>query len=135
MKLTEWVVQHVKQKDIIKGDLTSYKEEQSKVVCEYKETKATYFCEENLSLEKIKSVNDNETNFFVCKGNEHDFKLLTDNWNLFKTKKNLAFIFLNPSMQEKWVIKPYVHSKIAQAATLKQGLRTMYDTCMGNDKQ
>jgi len=135
MDLKEWTVHYIKQKDMITKDLVSYKEENDKVMCEYKEgRKATYYCAENLELNKIKAVDDNETSTFVCLCNEHNFKLLADNWNLFKTKQNWAFIFLNPEMAEKWVIKPYVHAKIADSGTLKQGLRTMYETCMGTSK-
>ena len=132
MDLKEWVVHHIKQKDIVKNDLVSYKEEDQKVMCEYKEgIKGVYYCGENLELVKIKSVKTDELVTFVCVTNEHNFKMLVKNWDLFKTKKELTFIFLNPNIAEKWVIKPFVHAKIADPATLKQGLRTMYDTCMG----
>jgi len=136
MDLTEWAVHYIKQKDLVKKDLVSYKEEKDRVLCEYKEgIKATYYCKENLDLSKIKSVKDDEITFFVCMCNEHNFRILVDNWDLFKKKNNLTFIFLNPNIAEKWIIKPFVHSKIADPATLKQGLRTMYDTCMGVTKQ
>jgi hypothetical protein len=136
MDLKEWTIHHIKQKDLVIKDLISYKEEGDTVICEYKEgRKATYYCQENLELSKIKSVKEEENACFVCMCNEHNFKLLVDNWNLFKTKKNLTFIYLNPALAEKWVIKPYVHAKIADPATLKQGLRTMYETCMDTSKE
>lgn len=136
MDLKEWTIHHIKQKDLIAKDLISYKEEGEKILCEYKEgRKATYYCAENLTLDKIKAVKEDEPFTFVCACNEHNFKVLVDNWDLFKTKKNLTFIFLNPDLAEKWVIKPFVHAKIADPATLKQGLRTMYETCMGTSKE
>ena len=136
MDLKEWTIHHIKQKDLVIKDLISYKEEGDAVICEYKEgRKATYYCQENLELSKIKSVKEEENACFVCMCNEHNFKLLVDNWDLFKTKKNLTFIYLNPELAEKWVIKPFVHAKIADPVTLKQGLRTMYDTCMGKSKE
>jgi len=135
MDLKEWIVHYIKQKDMMTKDLISYKEEENKVLCEYKEgRKATYYCAENLELDKLKKMPDEETTTLVSLCNEHNFKLLVDNWNLFKTKKNLTFMFLNPDLAEKWVIKPFVHAKIADPATLKQGLRTMYETCMGTSK-
>jgi hypothetical protein len=136
MDLKEWTVHYIKQKDLIKGDLISFKEEDNRIVCTYKEgVKATYYFDDNLDLKKIKDTKHEETCFFVCICNEHDFKILADNWDLFKARPNLTFIFLNPTIAEKWVIKPWVHAKIADPATLKQGLRTMYDTCMGITKQ
>ena len=134
MNLVEWAVHHIKQKDLVKGGLLSYKEEGDKVLCEYREEKVIYYCNENLALEKVKAIKDEDPSFFVCLCNEHNYKMLVDNWNLFKTMQKLTFIFLNPDLAEKWVIKPYVHAKIADPATLKQGLRTMYDTCMGTSK-
>ena len=136
MDLKEWVIHHVKQKDLVKKDLVSYKEEKDKVICDYKEgKKGAYYCSENLELSKIKAVKDDETVSFVCACNEHNFKILVDNWDLFKKKQNLTFFFLNPNIAEKWIIKPFVHAKIADPVTLKQGLRTMYDTCMGASKE
>ena len=136
MDLKEWTIHHIKQKDLVTKDLVSYKEEGDKILCEYKEgRKATYYCWTNLELEKIKIIGNNETATLVCNCNEHNFKVLVDNWNLFKIKQNLTFIFLNPALAEKWVIKPFVHAKIADPSTLKQGLRTMYETCMGTSKE
>lgn len=132
MDLKEWTIHHIKQKDLVTKDLVSYKEEGDKVLCEYKEgRKATYYALQNLELGKIKEIANNETATLVCLCNEHNFKVLVDNWDLFKTRQNLTFIFLNPALAEKWVIKPFIHAKIADPATLKQGLRTMYETCMG----
>jgi hypothetical protein len=135
VELKEWTIHHIKQKDALTNDLVSYKEEGEKIICDYKEgRKGIYYCTENLELAKVKVVADNESSTFVCLCNEHNFKMLVDNWDLFKTKKSLTFIFLNPGLAEKWVIKPFVHAKVADPATLKQGLRTMYDTCMGMSK-
>jgi hypothetical protein len=135
MDIKEWAVHHIKQKDLVTKDLVSYKEEEGKVLCEYKEgRKATFYCMENLELDKIKKALDNEASNFVCICNEHNFKVLVDNWDLFKTKQNWTFIFLNPEMAEKWIIKPFIHAKVADPSTLKQGLRTMYETCMGTSK-
>ena len=132
MDLKEWTVHHIKQKDLVQRDLISYKEEEDNILCDYKEgIKAVYYCNENLELKNIKAVKDDKLIYFVCLCNEHNFKTLVDNWDLFKTKRNLTFIFLNPNIAEKWIIKPFVHAKIADPSTLKQGLRTMYDTCMG----
>ncbi|MBU1199431.1 MAG: hypothetical protein KKF46_06990 [Nanoarchaeota archaeon] len=136
MDLKEWAVQYIKQRDMVKQDLVSYKEEENKVLCEYKEgKKAVFLCKENLELDNIKNIKKDETFFLVCLCNEHNFKVLADNWDLFKTKQNLTFIYLNPNIAEKWIIKPFIHAKIADPITLKQGLRTMYETCQGTAKQ
>ncbi len=131
--LKEWAIHHIKQKDMVKRDLVSIKEEDGKLICDLKEGIAVYYYADNLNFEKMKSVTDNDVTYFVCECNEHNFKLLVTNWDLFKTKPNLTLIFLNPKLSEKWIIKPYIHARIADPATLKQGLRTMYDTCMGNE--
>ncbi|MFH0870284.1 MAG: hypothetical protein V1866_04480 [archaeon] len=135
MDLKEWTVHHIKQKDLMKKDLVSFKEENDRVLCDHKDGKATYHCNENLDMGKMKAIPADETTYFVCLCNEHNFKVLLENWNLFKTKQGLTFMFLNPGLAEKWVIKPFVHAKIADPVTLKQGLRTMYNTCMGINKE
>ncbi len=131
MDLKEWCVHHIKQKDIIKRNLISYKHEKNKVLCEFKESNAIYYYEKNLDLNFIKDFDDKKMIFFVCNCNEYNFKLLVDNWNLFKKNSNLTFIFVNESFSDKWIIKPFIHAKIAESSTLKQGLRSMYDLCIG----
>lgn len=131
MDIIEWSIHHIKQRDLVKNNLVSFKQEEDKILCEYKDSKATYFCREDLSLEDIKKTDDKEAATFVCRCNEHNFKTLYENWDLFKKKLNLSFIFVNASFTDKWMIKPSVHAKIADPATLKQGLRSMYDLCCG----
>jgi hypothetical protein len=134
MDLKDWVIHHIKQKDSIRRDSSVIKVEDSCITCEHKEGIAKYYCASNLKLELLRAVPESETVYFVCECNEHNFKLLSDHWDLLKLKQALTVIFLNPSLAEKWIIKPFVHAKIADPATLRQGLRTMYDTCIGNAK-
>lgn len=129
--LKEWTVSYIKQKDSIKHDLVSFKEEGNRIACEYKEAHGAYYCWENLELDAIKKIPVEEAASFVCLANEHNYKLLVDNWDLFKARPNWTFVFLNPGLAEKWIIKPFIHAKIADPGTLKQGLRTMYETCLG----
>jgi hypothetical protein len=131
MDIKTWTLNHIKQKNSMLGQNPEIKEEENKIKCGYKEKNVIYNCDENLSLEQIKSIDEKIENYLVCLCNEHNFKLLIDNWNLFKTKPKLTFIFVSPQMDDKFVVKPHIHAKIADPATLKQGLRTMYDTCIG----
>jgi len=128
-----WTISHIKQKDTIKHDLLNFKEEGNRILCEYKESHGVYYCQDNLDLADIKKVAQDEAVAFVCLANEHNYKILVDNWDLFKIRPNWTFIFLNLALAEKWIIKPFIHAKIADPTTLKQGLRTMYETCLGKD--
>jgi hypothetical protein len=130
-ELKDWTIHYIKQKNSVKGDLVKMAEHPNKIVCEYKDHHAEFYFQENLALDVIKSVGDKEVCFFICTCNEHNFKLLVDNWDLLKTRSGFTFIFLNPGLAEKWIIKPHIHAKVADPATLKQGLRTMYETCLG----
>ena len=129
--LKEWTVHYIKQKDMMRHDLVSFKEEEDRVLCEQKDGHATYYCWQNLEMPKLKAIAEGDAAFFVTMCNEHNFKLLIENWSLFKARPGFTFIFLNPGYTDKWIIKPFIHAKIADPATLKQGLRTMYDTCLG----
>ncbi|MBN1792205.1 hypothetical protein JW826_00765 [Candidatus Woesearchaeota archaeon] len=133
LDLKSWAVQYIKQRDLMRRDLVSFQEHEDRVACEYKEGHSVFYTWENLALDRLKGVKSEEISYFVCFCNEHNFKLLVDNWDLFKTKHNWTFIFLNPNFTERWIIKPFVHAKIADPSTLKQGLRTMYETCLGKE--
>ncbi len=130
--LKDWTLHYIKQKDMMKKDLVSCKEEATKILCEHKDYHSEFYFAENFDLAMIKKLDEKSYSTLICICNEHNFKLLNDNWDLLKTRQNFVFIFLNENHSEKWIIKPYIHARIADPATLKQGLRTMYDTCMGN---
>ena len=52
------------------------------------------------------------------------------NWDEFSKFKGLVFYFINPfsNLDKKWVVQPYVHAQIADNASLKTGLKSMFET-------
>jgi hypothetical protein len=40
----------------------------------------------------------------------------------------LTVIFVNPKLNEKWLLKPAVHAAVADKTSLRLGLQAMYDT-------
>ena len=135
MNLEDWTIHFIRQRDMVSQGLVNYKAEKGRVLCEYKEgKKGVYYYGENLELDRIKKAEQEGDLTFVCLCNEYNFRVLVDNWGLFKQNNRLCFIFLNPGMAEKWIIKPSLHARIADPKTLKKGLRTMYETCMGTPK-
>ena len=66
----------------------------------------------------------------ICLNSSENFSFLTKNWDKFTDLKKLAVYFVNPfsKTEKKWIIHPYTHSKITEKSSLKQGLKSMFDT-------
>ena len=97
----------------------------------------------NISVPWCKFVFANESDEFIDsdKGDEPDkatsrstdwknLDELYDNWDKYASIVSLKVYFINPSssLEKKWVISPYVHSKISDKSSLKAGLNALFET-------
>jgi hypothetical protein len=55
--------------------------------------------------------------------------MLVDNWDKLIKFPSLTLYFVNPfsKLDKKWLINPYVHSKICDDKSLKTGLKSMFE--------
>lgn len=72
----------------------------------------------------------------VVLNTEENLKILIEKWQSLKKFPKLSFYFVNPnsSMEKKWIINPYIHSRWCDESTLKMGLRSMFETVTPFDK-
>lgn len=67
----------------------------------------------------------------VCQYCEPNFEFVVAHFEALAAHDQLSFIFVNETAHETWRIKPALHAKFADPATLKQGLRTSFDAVVG----
>jgi hypothetical protein len=125
MSLIEWSINYVKNKDLIKRELIDFKVTGHAILFEYKSKKHKFIISETLILPaKLEGV---ETTV-VCLNTKSNLSFLVKNWDAIAKNKNLSVIFVNPEFNEKWVIKPYVHNLVSDKASLRPGLKALFDT-------
>ena len=127
----EWVVDYLKHRDLVQGKIEQIKEEENAVIVKYVDKESSF-----LIIPKIEDINvilnnDKEKHLdIIVLNTKENFNIMVRNWNKLKDYKNLKIMFVNPNspLEKKWIISPYFHSKICDDSSLKQGLKSMFET-------
>jgi hypothetical protein len=131
MNLTEWSVNYVKHRDLLDRKLLDFEIKDSTIKFRFKDKEVYYFIEDTLGEDIFKRFEKKEPKTIVCNHNQQNFDFLVNNWNDFAKIENLVIIFYNEKNQDKWLINPFMHNKIADSKKLKQGLKALYDAAEG----
>ncbi|PIN77600.1 hypothetical protein COV16_06685 [Candidatus Woesearchaeota archaeon CG10_big_fil_rev_8_21_14_0_10_34_8] len=138
MELLEWTLTFAKHRHMMKGELVKAEQKDSIIHVACKNNKShDYFVSENLDhLNKLlesasKSDKDSDYNVhLVCYNTKANFKELLNLWQKFITHQRLTVYFVNPdsSTETKWIVKPWLHNRISDPASLETGLKSLFDT-------
>jgi hypothetical protein len=121
--LKEWTIAYVKNRDMAFRKLVSHHDEGNKVIFKFKDKEQKY-----VFAESLEPIMGEACDFLVTRNSEENFNCLIKNWDkLSKTKLSIIFV----AKDDKWLINPHVHSMIADPASMKTGLRTMFETANG----
>jgi hypothetical protein len=133
MNLSEWAVNYVKHKDLVARNLKGFVVKDGFVEFSFNDKVHDYFIMDLLNISKIKEIMNNQSGHLktiVCMHNQDNFNTIVSNWDEL-IKQSITLIFVNPQHEDRWIINPQLHNRIADKAKLKQGLKTMYDAAMG----
>lgn len=126
MTLKEWTIHFVKNKDLIHKNLVDYEEQGETLVFHFKNKEHKYFVLHDLDDSVISFIKQSGFKTVVCIAKKDNLKFLIDNWHSFKSVENLNLIFVRISDNKRWIINPFVHSRICDDNSLVLGLETMY---------
>ncbi len=125
--LKEWSITFVKHKDIFSNKLVDYRVEGNTIKFNFKDRKHTYIIMPELN----DSINENLKDEYIsviCLNKMGNVKYLIKNWEIFIKYSNVNVIFVNPYLNEKWIINPNIHERISERESLAQGLKSMFET-------
>ncbi len=127
LTLKDWTINFVKNKDLIARKLVGFEEKSGFLLFHFKDKDVEYFIHEKLGEETIVAVKRNSNKTVACKATRDNLVFLIKNWGVFRSIEGLSFIFADPSSGQKWLINPFVHSKICDDEALQKGLESMYE--------
>lgn len=135
MNLTDWTITFVKNKDVIKQQLTAVEEKGGAIIASYKDgKKQEYFMhEKEEDFTKIETaLKQTENNaaisiHVVCYNTPKNIDFLLKHWNTCVAYQRLTFYFINPKSitETKWIINPWLHNRVSDAKNLATGLKSM----------
>ena len=125
--IKRWIVEYLKNRDAFFHNISNIKEMNEKVEVEFKDKKAIYLLQPELS--NSFNFKDDDHIGIVCFNTVQNLDFLVRHWYRLAEFKNLTIYFINPDsgLEKKWIIRPHVHSKVTDQSKLKQGLKTMFD--------
>ncbi len=129
--LQDWTITYTKNRDLVFRKIISIEKNDSDFVVKYKDKVVKFvmvpFLKDNNQLNTLK-LEENIT--IVVLNTSENFDFMIKNWSSVCKYRNLSVFFVNPfsTSEKKWIISPYIHSKICDESSLKQGLRSMFET-------
>ncbi|MFP4423784.1 MAG: hypothetical protein ACLFP2_00980 [Candidatus Woesearchaeota archaeon] len=125
--LLQWAKEYFRNKDIIYKKILEINESKNHLDIAYNDKTIKVYGFE--SLEEIAKVAGEHVSVVVF-NTEDNLKILQSLWKELTKHRNLFIYFINPASvrDQKWIISPYVHDKIADKKTLKTGLKAMFDS-------
>jgi hypothetical protein len=124
-----WGASYMKHRDLVACKIKELKIEKDRLEIENKDgSKERVVGLPELSKMDIAGVK--LPTIFITLNRKDNLKFLGDKWKELSGKKEISIIFLNPDSQldTKWIIRPFVHAKVCDDKTLKQGLKSMFET-------
>ncbi|MFW5852512.1 MAG: hypothetical protein ACOCUR_00620 [Nanoarchaeota archaeon] len=124
-RLKEWIVHHLKHKNIFLNNLKDIVEDERGFVANFKDKSEIYIVQENLELEQIPK---DEHVCYVTLNTSKNFSKLLAEWKILISFTKLKIIFVERISNGKhWTISPYIHDKISDRSSLKAGLKSLYE--------
>lgn len=125
----EWAEHYLRHRDLILRTINSLESKDNRIIVKYKDGSSEQLIAFP-DLEKLTLNNIKENITIVTFNTKENFKVLIDKWKSFAEIKELKLIFFNSESEteKRWIIKPYIHNRICDEKSLKQGLSAMFET-------
>lgn len=126
--LKQWAVRYVRHRDIAAKKISEIKD--SNYGFQIVNKNGTLIdCVVQLTLKGISPefTAAARNMLIITLSNEENMRQVHAAWDKLAINSSLLIVFVNPfsAMEERWVLKPYLHNKVCDEASLLQGLKAM----------
>lgn len=133
--LKEWTHNYLKNKDILHKRISTVTDKGDYILVKNKdETCVIVIVKEKIDsmepvlelFKKYEKKHKAQKLTLVIYNSKKNLDLLIKSWKKVTEFLTLTVIFANPKVNEKWIINPAIHNRIADPKNLKQGLLSMF---------
>lgn len=125
--LVDWSIRFLENKDVIRKEIINIEKGKRNFSIHYKDKIGRFFVEPVLGDYIFSKIKNEDYIGFITLNNMANIKFVVSNWTKLIKFKFLSVYFINPfSTSDKvWIIRPYIHDRICDKASLELGLRSM----------
>ncbi|MCB9362361.1 hypothetical protein H6504_02905 [Candidatus Woesearchaeota archaeon] len=121
--LLKWLRRFLKNKDLILRKIVEMKE--NRIVYKDKELLTLGFTD----LEDVLQEDKDQAIAVAVFNTRNNLEVLLKRWKDLVTYERLTIYFINPQgVENRWIISPHLHNKVADPESLETGIKTMADT-------
>jgi hypothetical protein len=121
--LVTWAEHYLRARDAFERKMVSMEKTDTGLVVTYKNRKLVVVAQDK--LDDTVATSKDEI-LLVTAQTDANFAALLKAFAAFAEKKDLTVVFVNPKLNEKWLLKPAIHASVADKESLKAGLTTMF---------
>jgi len=118
MELIEWTHRYIDYMNMYKPTPVLKEQRDNQIRCTYGTGTILYLIYDNLTKDILSKI---------LKGHENVL-LVRKYWQQLVKNKHLKILFVNPKLNMKWFIIPYLHNRVASPNTLIQGLMSLFES-------
>ncbi len=121
MDLAEWLIIYLKHQDMMKKSIRSIEKDGAVVIVEKDSGQEEWLIEEELKLHTLGVTG------IVTLNKKKNLTTLIEKWNSI-TDSTVKIVFVNPKTNEKWLLVPSHHARVADEKGLKAGLQSLFSS-------
>jgi len=125
MDLKEWIKNYLTSRDVIEAQIVSIEDNEKGFIVHKKNGDVSFLIKPELvDMAELKQISG-KTGLVVLNSRKNlDFVI--NNWQMLSTIKELCIYFVNPTVNDKWLLYPHTHNAITEKVALKRGLLTLF---------
>jgi len=127
VKLKEWIVILLKNRDVMHKSILSFEEVGDDFIVHKDAGDILFFIRPVLSDIGFLDTISGQAGLVVL-NTKKNLDFLVFNWSKFASVKGLCVYFVNPSVDDKWLLYPFTHDQITERSALKRGLLSLFES-------
>jgi len=125
MNLREWAETYVRHRDLFERRIAEIKEHAHGFTIVRKDgTERHCFVKDVLTDELVPLLEDHL--LIIDRNQKENVEWVLRHWDRLAALPGLHIVFVNVEKNEKWVLAPHTHARVADPETLRQGIEAMF---------
>jgi hypothetical protein len=125
-QLKEWVQIYLKSRDVLQKSITGFESLNGDFVVKKTTGDVLFLIRPEFSNADEVVEKATAAAGLVLLNTKKNLDSVVASWDKLSKLKGLCIYFVNPKLNEKWLLYPYTHAQITERSALKRGLESLF---------